>query len=207
MSINKSVYNIKIILLGETGVGKTNLINAYFGNSFVEDVLGTISPKQSHETIEINDKICFIDMWDTMGQEKYRSLTTSFIKGSHIIIFVYDITNQDSFKSLNYWVEAVKENINDYNIILGLTANKMDLFNKSEVSKEKGEKYAKEIGAFFNESSAKENPKGFKKFVKKLLEKLFLDENSIKKEGNIIEKSFESNDSENTQKKKKKNCC
>ena len=137
MSINKSVYNIKIILLGETGVGKTNLINAYFGNSFVEDVLGTISPKQSHETIEINDKICFIDMWDTMGQEKYRSLTTSFIKGSHIIIFVYDITNQDSFKNLNYWVEAVKENINDYNIILGLTANKIDLFNKSEVSKEK----------------------------------------------------------------------
>ena len=207
MSIHKSVYNIKIILLGESGVGKTNLINAYFGNSFVEHALMTISPNQSHETIEINDKLCFIDMWDTMGQEKYRSLTASFIKGSHIIIFVYDITSQDSFTNLNYWIEAVKENINNDNIILGLVANKMDLFNESEVPKEKGEEYAKEIGAFFNESSAKVNPKGFKKFVMKLLDKLLLNENNIKKEGNIIEKSFESGDSEKTQKKKKKNCC
>ena len=205
MSINKSIYNIKIILIGESGVGKTNLISAYFGYSFSLNSLTTSAPRQSHEKVEIQDKICFIDIWDTMGQEKYRSLTSSFIKGSHIIIFVYDITHKETFENLSFWVKEVKENINDEKIVYGLAANKMDLFDKSEVSKEEGEKYAKEIGALFNETSAKEDRNGFKKFINKLLEKLLLDGNSIKKEGNIIEKSFDSNQS--NKKNKKKTCC
>ena len=95
--IKKNVYNIKIILLGEGEVGKTNLINAYFGNNFIEDKIKTEKLNKSYDKIEIKNNICYIDIWDTVGQEKFRSLANNFIKGSHIIIFVYDITRKKNF--------------------------------------------------------------------------------------------------------------
>ena len=186
--IKKNVYNIKIILLGEGEVGKTNLINAYFGNNFIEDKIKTEKLNKSYDKIEIKNNICYIDIWDTVGQEKFRSLANNFIKGSHIIIFVYDITRKKTFTELDYWVGTVREQIDDEKVIFGLVGNKIDLFEKEEVEKEEGEKYAKKIIAYFTETSAKENPEGFKEFVNKLIEKLFLNGDNIKKEGNIVEK-------------------
>ena len=87
--IKKDIYNIKIILLGESGVGKTNLINAYFGNSFVSDISITATPNQSHDKVDVGNNICYIDIWDTMGQEKYHSMTKSFIKA--ILLYLYMI--------------------------------------------------------------------------------------------------------------------
>ena len=209
--IKKNVYNIKIILLGEGEVGKTKLINAYFGNDFTEDNSNTEQPSRSFDKIEIKNNICYIDIWDTMGQEKYRSMTSNFIKGSHIIIFVYDITRKKTLTELDYWVGLVKEQIDNENVIFGLVGNKIDLFDNVEVEKEEGEKYAKEIIAYFSEASAKENPKGFNKFVNKLIEKLFLNEDNIEKEGNIVEKIENSMkiEKKNIKKKKKEKnkCC
>ena len=209
--IKKNVYNIKIILLGEGEVGKTKLINAYFGNDFTEDNSNTEKPSRSFDKIEIKNNICYIDIWDTMGQEKYRSMTSNFIKGSHIIIFVYDITRKKTLTELDYWVGLVKEQIDNENVIFGLVGNKIDLFDNVEVEKEEGEKYAKEIIAYFSEASAKENPKGFNNFVNRLIEKLFLNEDNIEKEGNIIEKIENSMkiEKKNIKKKKKEKnkCC
>ena len=208
--IKKNIYNIKIILLGISGVGKTNLIDTYFGNNFNPDSTPSSNPSQSHDKIIINDNICYIDIWDTMGQEKYLSVTQNFIKGSHIIIFVYDITNKDSFTELDYWVNKVNDEIENDKIIKGLTANKIDLFEDSQVEKNEGEEYAKKIGAYFCETSAKVNPKVFKKFVKNLLEQLFNNKDNIKKEGNIFEKSneyIEIGEKIVKKKKKKKECC
>ena len=189
--IKKNIYNIKIILLGESGVGKTNLINAYFGNNFMHNMSLTASPSQSHGKIEIKNNICYIDMWDTMGQEKYRSMTKNFIKGSHIIIFVYDITNKKTFNELEYWAKLINDELGNDKIVKGLAANKTDLFDDSEVEKKDGENYGKKIGAYFCETSAKEDRKGFKNFVRKLVEKLLINEDNIEIEGNIIEKNNE----------------
>ena len=205
--IKKNIYNLKIILLGEGGVGKTNLINAYFGNNFVEERIATQKPNKSYDKVEIKDNICYIDIWDTMGQEEYRSTTNSFIKGSHIIIFVYDITNKKTFTELDYWVNKAKEEINTEKVIFGLAGNKIDLFDNSQVEKEEGEEYAKKILAYFCETSAKENPQGFKKFVNKLVEKLFLNENNITKEGSFIEKNEDNNIKLGDNQDKKKKCC
>lgn len=207
-NIKKNIYNIKIILLGESGVGKTNLINAYFGNPFNTEISITTAPNQSHSKVDIENNICYLDIWDTMGQEKYHSMTKSFIKGSHIIIFVYDITNEESFSKLNYWVNQVREVTElDNKIILGLAANKLDLIGECQVEKNQGEAYAKEIGAIFGEMSAKENRKAFKQYVHKLIGKLLVSENTIEKEGNIIERSRSSINTGPIKKKKTKNCC
>ena len=200
---------IKAILLGNVGVGKTNLINAYFGNSFNPNNLTTTNPNQSHGKLEIKNRVCYIDIWDTMGQEQYRAVTTNFIKGSHIVIFVYDITCMNSLKGLDYWVKKAKEDLDESKTIFGVVGNKIDLFEETQVEKEVGEKYANGIKAYFCEASAKENRKAFKKYVDKLVEKLFLDDNNVKEEGSVIEKSKSIINLENKPPRndKKKGCC
>ena len=194
--------DIKIILLGESGVGKTNLINVYFEKEFNQDEFSTVTNTQLYKIVQINDIKLNVTIWDTIGQEQYRSLTKTFIRGSNIIIFVYDITRRDTFLELNYWVNNVNEEI-DKEAIFGLVANKVDLFDINEVEKEEGAEYAQAINALFCEASAKENPKSFKNLVNRLLEKYLLENNIISEINN--EKSF--NLKAKKKKTEKKNCC
>ena len=177
---------IKIVLIGEMYTGKTSLINVYFGLEFTKDIPSTLSPSVSQKELKIKGTPYIIHMWDTAGQEKYRSMTKIFIKGAQIVIFVYDITNESTFKQLDeFWVKSVEE-ILGQEPVLAVVGNKIDLFEKQEVKKERAEAYAKKIGALFYESSAKADPKGFQNFINILIEELLWKKGIIKREGTQI---------------------
>ena len=169
----QKTYCIKMILLGESGVGKTNLINVYLDKMFNPNENITFKSNESYKKIDMGNNIKFnISIWDTVGQEQYRSISRHFIRDSNIVLFVYDITSRETFLELNYWISTVNEELNSDEVILAVVANKIDLFLKSEVDRKEGEEYAKKKNALFCETSAKEDAKGFKNFIQKLLEKL-----------------------------------
>ena len=205
----KKIYYIKIILLGETGVGKTNLINIYLDKEYNDYEMPTTDSNQSYKTIKIKNNILKITFWDTMGQERHRAITKSFIKGSNIVIFVYDITRRETFLELNYWINTSLEILENEEVIFGISANKSDLFFRSEVNKEEGEQYANNINALFSETSAKKNPDGFKIFVEELLEKLISNPKIFEKIDQDIYKrnSFYLKNNINKIKQENTNCC
>ena len=161
---------IKIILLGESGVGKTNLINIAIGNPFNENEKSTAASSFSEKKIKIKGNEYKLNIWDTIGQELYRQLTKIFYNNSKIVLFVYDITNKKSFDELNYWTKDVESQLGD-KIVKGVIANKMDLFLDEQVKEEEGEEYANSIGAKFLAFSAKtENPKKIEQYLAELVE-------------------------------------
>ena len=201
-------YNIKITFLGEAGVGKTNLINVYMNKNFNQNELTTFDPNQSFQTLMIDGIKLNINLWDTIGQEKYRSITKSFIKDSNIIIFVYDITRRFTFLELNYWISAVNEELDTNEVIFGVIGNKIDLFEEHyEVDKKEGEKYATKINALFCETSAKEDANGFKVFVNKLL-KQFISTQKIMDNLKVVKDlSFHLKKPSKSKSKDNNNCC
>ena len=166
---------IKIILLGESGSGKSNLINICCNLEFDPNTPSNITSSILEKKINLGKIQYNIKLWDTAGQEKFRSLNNLFIKDSKICIFVYDINNRSSFDELNFWVKTVEE-ILGKNPILAVVANKIDL--KENVTKKEGEEYAKKIGAFFYQTSAKTDKKGFSDFINVLVEE-FLFKNNL----------------------------
>jgi len=165
----------KVIFLGEAGVGKTNLINITMGIAFNEEEAATSSASFSTKKISVRGKDYTIKLWDTIGQEKFRTLTKLFYTNAKIAIFVYDITQKDTFEEIkNYWVKDVEEKLGK-DIIKGIVANKIDLFMNEQVTQEEGEEYAKSIGALFLSISAKtDNPKKFEDFLSKLYEQYLI---------------------------------
>ena len=163
---------IKVILLGESGVGKTNLINISIGAEFNENEVTTSNSTFAKKKLTVRGKNHYVKLWDTIGQEKLRSLTQLFYRDSKIVIFVYDITHKDTFEELkNYWVKDVEEKLGK-DIIKGIVGNKIDLFMNEQVTQEEGEEYAKSIDAEFIVTSAKtEGPKKFEELLTKLYEK------------------------------------
>ena len=118
--------NIKVILVGMTSVGKTNMINILSGRQFQTSNLSTTSSSYVEKKMNIDNKKYNLQIWDTAGQEKFRSLTKIFIKDSKIVIFVYDISSKKSFEEVDYWVNIVKEILGD-KPVFGLAGNKKDL--------------------------------------------------------------------------------
>ena len=166
---------LKIILIGEKEIGKTQLINIMNDTKFDEDYKTTLSTTFLEKYIQIGKNIIHTFIWDTMGEEKTRAMLDIFYKGSKIVILVYAVNNKSSFEELNeYWVDKIKEKLGN-DIILGLVGNKNDLYKDKEVTDQEGEKYAADIGAKFLCTSAKtENGrKAFKKYVCELIAEYF----------------------------------
>lgn len=188
--------NIKIILIGNEGVGKTNLINVASGREFNENEKSSLTASYLKKEVMINGENYILSLWDTIGQEKLRTLSKLFFKNSKIVIYVYDITNKDTFNGLESWDADVKEMLGN-DIIKGLVGNKQDLFLKEEVSEDEANKYAKTLNAKFRLTSAKKDPGGFSNFLEDLL-KDYLNKSGKKQDDNIMDDSIK------IKKKKKK---
>ena len=158
---------IKVILVGETGTGKTSLINSAMGKKFQDDHKSTMYCSYVNLKKVIEDKEYNLNLWDTIGQEKFRSLTKVFFKNSGIVIFVFDITDKPSFDDLNYWYKTVDEELGD-KPVKGLAANKLDLFDNQAVDDNTIKEYASQKGIKFQYTTAT-NPANFNKLLEDLL--------------------------------------
>ena len=158
--LNDYINHIKLILLGDTGVGKSAIIQRYYNDVFDENSGSTCSANFYEKEVIIRKKKIILELWDTAGQEEYKSMTQIFVKNAKIIILVYDITSSKTFQSLNYWHNFINKELGP-NVILGLAGNKTDLIfddnYEEEVTPEQGKKYADKIGASFACISAKES--------------------------------------------------
>lgn len=153
---NKVPIPCKVIVVGDSGVGKTSIVGRYM-NKYNQSEKATIGASYSSRVVNIDGYKISFDIWDTAGQERFRSVNTIFYKEAYICILVYDITKKDSFTNIKkYWYDTVKENSLP-GIIFGLAGNKLDLFEKEEVNKNEAEEFSAEINATFKLTSALEN--------------------------------------------------
>ena len=149
-------YLFKILLIGNSGVGKSSIVQTYVDKIFNENYLTTIGVDFKVKTITADDKIIKMQIWDTAGQERFRSITNSYYRGAHGIFIVYDVTNRKSFYDVQHiWKKEIEGHTLDKFIHVFLIANKTDLHQKREVSYADGENYAIENGMSFLEVSAK----------------------------------------------------
>ena len=162
------ILQIKMILLGNTAVGKTSIINRYVEDNFSSNLMSSVNMTFTQKTLKIDKQKVQLNIWDTVGQEKFRSLSKLFFKDTKIVALVYSITNKNSFNDLEFWLKTFKETIGE-DVVIGVMGNKSDLFLEQEVSEEEGEKFAEENCGFFDLVSAKENKAGLDKFITKLV--------------------------------------
>ena len=203
---NKEPIYCKMILIGDSGVGKTSIINRYL-NEFQKNISPTICISFFNKIEIINDYKIKFQIWDTVGQEKYRSLNSLFFKDAHICLMVYDITNESSFKSIkDYWYQSVINNGLE-GVIFGIAGNKNDLYMNEKVDKNEVKEFCKQINSIFQYTSAKEN-ECIDELFKELGDK-FVNSNFMLEYGpeyfQSRNDSFKiENDDDN---KKKKGCC
>ena len=199
----KEKKEVKVILLGESGVGKTCIIERYMSNKFNSNLPSTLCSAYSIKKIIRDNTLYVINICDTTGQEKYHSVTNLFVKGSNIVILVYSIDSVTSFNNLEYWYSMVIDNLKDTEYILAIIGNKTDLFEEEVVSEEEGKRFAESKNAKFQLVSAKEDPDGINKLFDNLFEEIIQNThiNLLKKDDSYLI-SRSSTDTE-----KKSSCC
>ena len=159
MSSQKKPPSCKVVLVGDSGVGKTCIISRYISGAFNQNSPSTNGASYASKLITFEDinKTISLDIWDTAGQEKYKSLTKFFYKDAAVAILVYDVTSKSSFESMkSFWYGQIQD-FGSKNIILGVAGNKCDMYEKEEVNENEGREFAESIGAFFEITSAKNN--------------------------------------------------
>ena len=145
----------KIILVGDTSVGKTNIINKYIKNEFREDFYATIGVEFSHKIFVVENRKIKAQIWDTAGQERYKAITRAYYKGAKGAFIVYDITRKESFENVTKWAEQLKSTA-DKNLTIIIVGNKTDLEDQRQITKEEAAKFGEDHSFnFFLETSAK----------------------------------------------------
>ena len=206
MSADKKEKEVKVILLGDSGVGKSCIINRYINNAYDPNIESTLGSNACTKLVEKKSISYILNLWDTTGQVKYHSITNLFIKGSNIVILVYAINSLSSFEGLDFWYKSVKEKLGGNKYVLVIVGSKSDLIKneEEEVSEEEAKKFAKEKNAIFKLVSSKEDPEGINNLFDTLLDELIKNDYLTENKSYVINRR---NHRDGKKEKKKKNCC
>ena len=202
----------KIVLIGDSGVGKTNILSRYINNEFSLATQSTVGVEFGSKIIKKNGKVIKLQIWDTAGQERYKSITSAYYKGSRGAFVVYDITRKSTYDNIDKWIGELKTNGSE-DVLIMLVGNKSDLEEKREVITEEVEKKAQEQKLAFCETSAlngKNVEYAFENLINEILKKVEKDKineaKQLSESKAITLETADKNQNEKNSKKKKK-CC
>ena len=202
----------KIVLIGDSGVGKTNILSRYINNEFSLATQSTVGVEFGSKIIKKNGKVIKLQIWDTAGQERYKSITSAYYKGSRGAFVVYDITRKTTYDNIDKWIGELKTNGSE-DVLIMLVGNKSDLEEKREVITEEVEKKAQEQKLAFCETSAlngKNVEYAFENLINEILKKVEKEKiNEAKQLAESKAITLETADKNKNEKnsKKKKKCC
>ena len=197
-------FIFKVLLLGNSDVGKSSLILRYVDQVWSDTFVPTIGVDFKVKTLELQNKQIKMQIWDTAGQERFRNVISSYFRGAHGILLIYDVTNRDSFKNLESWLIEIEQNSSE-NVLKVLIGNKNDLVDDKEIKTEEGQAFANRNGMQFIETSAKENTNVTEAF--ECLVKLMMEFNSEKKAPTTKNDKKALSASAGKDLKTKKKCC
>ena len=200
----KEEYKLKVVVVGDSGVGKTNLIKRFASDTFSYDSKATVGVEFISKSYIINKKVFKIEIWDTAGQERYKAITSAYYKGAKGCLIVYDTTSQLTFNNIDKWMSEIREKALT-NIKVMIVGNKIDLKDKRIIPIEEAMKKSQELQAPIMETSAYDAT-NVKEAFYDLIREMYKE---VKKNLDIVEES-ENNEGiqlETNQEEKKKGCC
>ena len=148
-------YLFKIVLIGDSGVGKSNLLSRFTRNEFCLESKSTIGVEFATRTLQVEGRTVKAQIWDTAGQERYRAITSAYYRGALGALLVYDVTKPTTFENVSRWLKELRDHA-DSNIVIMMIGNKTDLKHLRAVATEDGQSYAEKEGLSFIETSALE---------------------------------------------------
>jgi small GTP-binding protein len=187
---------IKIVTIGESGVGKTNLISRYVRNEFSENTTSTVGIDFTSKVLAINGSNVNLQIWDTAGQERMRAIASAYYREANGVLLVYDITDKETFSRIPFWLKEIRDNSNDRVKII-IVGNKADLLDDREVSLEEAKEFARLRDFYYMEVSAKTNMNNcvnvaFEELVKSVIASLRPEELTHLRNKSTIRKNFQS---------------
>ena len=215
METDEENYDLifKLVLIGDSGVGKTNILTRYTKNEFSLATQATVGVEFGSKIIKKNDKLIKLQIWDTAGQERYKSITSAYYKGSKGAFVVYDISRKPTFENVDKWIGELKTNASE-DVLIMLVGNKSDLEDKREVQIDETKKKAEQHKIAFCETSALKGNNIEQAFdslideIAKKVEKEKLSEVKVIKESiPITLDTNEKKEIDNDKNNNKKNCC
>ena len=200
----KEEYKLKVVVVGDSGVGKTNLIKRFTSDTFSYDSKATVGVEFISKSYVINKKVFKIEIWDTAGQERYKAITSAYYKGAKGCLIVYDTTSQTTFNNIDKWMSEIREKALT-NIKVMIIGNKIDLKDKKIIPIEEAMKKSQELQAPIMETSAYDST-NVKEAFYDLIREMYKE---VKKNLDIVEES-ENNEGiqlDTNEENKKKGCC
>ena len=205
----KEYYKLKLIVIGDSGVGKTNIISRYVSNTFSNDSKATVGVEFFTKPFRVNNDIVKLEIWDTAGQERYKSITSAYYKGSRGALLVYDITRPSTFEDVEKWMTELKEKVRGSLKII-IIGNKLDLTKERKVDTETALDKAKSLNVPLMETSAFNSTniqKAFESILREMYKEFKKEKDGEKKEQNRKEGVKIETESKSKNGQKKGGCC
>lgn len=212
MKSEEEEYNFvfKVVLIGESGVGKTNLLSRFTRNEFNHDSRTTIGVEFSTRTLTLDGHLVKAQIWDTAGLERYRAITSAYYRGAVGALLVYDITKHQSYESVDRWLKELYDHA-DASILVMLVGNKSDLKDEArEVPTEEAKMYADSNGLLFMETSALDSTNvelSFETILRDIYKKVLKSKGGTPKENTVVLSNAASSESQAQDAESKKSCC